>query len=366
MKVLFVNNSLRGLAYFRLDVMRHLQAQGHKVVAVVPKSEEGEVDIEDIRKIFVPLRRTSVNPLHDIVFLFSLLRVFKRERPDYVFLFTIKPNVYGTLAGKLYGIHSTVMMAGLGRTFSNNLLSSRIARLLYRQVLTFSDHLLLLNEQDLENVKRFRICKLSKIVLLKSGEGVNLQRYYFRDNRSDKVRFLFVGRLLKEKGVLDFMEAARIVRQQCTEAEFQIAGKTDAGSQDRLIIENMESKSAGVVELLGHINMVEKLKEPGLVIVLPSYYSEGLNHSLMEGCAAGKPIITTDWPGCRETVIDGRNGYLVPARCPDALAEAMLRFMKLSDDEKRTMSQESRRLAEERFDIRGVFDVYDRILDRRQ
>ena len=116
-----------------------------------------------------------------------------------------------------------------------------------------------------------------------------------------------------------------------------------------------------MVDYLGSVDMVEKLKEPGLVMVIPSYYPEGLNRSLMEGCATGKPIITTDQPGCREMVIDGKNGYLVPVRQPHALAEAMLRYMSLSDDERQQMSQESRRLAESRFDVRRVFNVYDKI-----
>lgn len=346
--------------------MLYLQSQGHKVVAVVPLSENDNEYVEGIRTIHVPLKRISVNPLHDIKLLFSLVGVFRHERPQYIFLFTIKPNIYGTLAGRLCGIHSTMMMAGLGRCFANNSLSSRFARMLYRLALEYSDYLLLLNEQDVETVKRLGICRNDKIIHMKSGEGISLKRYQYHDNGSDNVCFLFVGRLIKEKGVLDFIQAAVSVKRQYPNAAFQIAGKADGESPDSLSREDVEQRSAGVVETLGYIDMVEKWKEPGVVVVLPSCYSEGLNHSLMEGCAAGKPIITTNWPGCREMVVDGINGYLVPAGRPDALAEAMIRYMGLSDDEKQTMSQESRRLAEEKFDIRDVFGVYDRILNRKQ
>lgn len=365
MKILFVNNSLRGLVYFRLDVMRHLQSQGHEVVAVVPSSEKGRANIDGVRVLYVPLRRTSVNPLSDVILLFSLVRVFRREKPDYAFLFTIKPNIYGTLAAWLCRIHSSMMMAGMGQTFTNNRLSSNIARSLYRLTLKISDHLLLLNKQDVETVKRLGLCKTDKIVYMDFGEGVSLQQYQYRDNRSNKVRFLFVGRLLKEKGVLDFIEAARIVKRQLPEMGFQIAGEVDAASSSSLTREDVEKIStSGVVEFIGHVDMVEKLKEPGTVIVVPSYYSEGLNRSLMEGCAAGKPIITTSSPGCVETVIDGRNGYVVDAKNPEMLAEAMLRYVNLTDEAKQSMSLESRTLAENRFDVRDVFAIYDRILEK--
>lgn len=347
--------------------MRYLQSQGHEVVAVIPNKEKGRKDIEldDIRKVFVPLRRTSSNPLYDILFFFSLVKVLLRESPDYLFLFTIKPNIYGTLAGRLCGIHSTAVMAGLGRTFTNNSLTSLIARALYRLALTYSDHLLLLNEQDVNDVKRQRICKSDKIIFMKSGEGVNLQQYQYYDNRSDKVKFLFVGRLLKEKGILDYITAAQIVKKHYPEAIFQIAGEIDPNFSSSLKRDEIEKITAsGVVEFLGHIVIEEKLKEPGLVLVLPSYYSEGLNHSLMEGCATGKPIITTDRPGCRETVIDGQNGYIVDVKSPKGLADAMMRYLNLSDSAKQSMSQESRRLAEKRFDMKYVFDIYDSVLER--
>ena len=309
------------------------------------------------------MKRLSVNPLQDMILLFSLIRIFLRERPQYVFLYTIKPNIFGTIAARVCRIHSSMMMAGLGRVFTNNSLSSYIARALYRLALAFSDHLLLLNDENVETVKKLGMCKKDKIVRLKSGEGVNLQRFQFHDNKNDKVSFLFVGRLLREKGVLDFVEAARLVKQQCHEAEFQVAGGTDTSSPDSLTREEIESFVASdIIDYLGIIDMVKKLEEPGLVIVIPSYYSEGLNHSLMVGCATGKPIITTDWPGCRETVIEGRNGYLVPTKNPEALAEAMLRYIILTDDEKQVMSQESRRLAEQCFDVKSVYAVYDKIL----
>ena len=367
MKVLFVNNNLSGLVNFRMDVLQHLQALGHDVVAVVPSSEKDCQNEEGIKFLHVPLHRTSVNPLYDLLFFFSLLRIFIQEKPDYAFLYTIKPNIYGTLVAHVCGVSSSMMMAGLGYAFSNDSLASRIARRLYRISLNYTDYLLLLNEKDVETISRLGMCKPEKMLFLQAGEGVNLQRFHFRDNRCDKVRFLFIGRLLREKGIFDFIEAARLVKRQYLNVEFQIAGEIDKDAPGCLTSEEFaELASSSEVDYLGHVDVLRKLEEPGIVMVVPSYYSEGLNRSLMEGCATGKPIITTNLPGCREAVVEDRNGYLVPARQPHVLAEAMLRYLSLPDEKKQCMSLESRRLAESRFDVRLVYKVYEGILSKHQ
>lgn len=363
MKVLFVNNNLSGLVHFRLDVIRYLQEQGHEVVAVVPSSEKNKKDVEGLKLLYVPLRRTSKNLLFDLVFFFSLVRIFLCERPQYAFLYTIKPNIYGTLAARLCRVPSSMVMAGLGYVFLQNSLFNRIARGMYRIAMKYSEKLLLLNEDDVKTIIKIGMCRPDKIIHLESGEGVNLQRFKFYDNRSDKTKFLFVGRLVREKGVLDFVEAANEVKRKCPELEFQIVGEPDKDSPGSLTSGEMDAiTTSDAVEYLGCVDMVEKLKEPGVLMVLPSYYSEGMNRSLMEGCAVGKPIITTNLPGCREMVIEGHNGFVVPVRQPQALAEAMLRYVSLSDDEKQQMSLESRRLAESRFDVQRVFSIYDSIL----
>lgn len=363
-KILFINNYLSGLLHFRMDVMKHLQGHGYEIVAVVPLADKGPEKVEGIRVEYVEFNRTSTNPYHDLRFMWQLLKLFRRERPQYAFLFTIKPNIYGTFAAKLCGVPSSMMMAGLGYTFTNNHLPSRIARALYRIALHFSDKLMLLNEDNVKTILNKKMCAQDKIVHLKGGEGVNLSRYEFCSNESEKVKFLFVGRLLKEKGIFDFVEAASLVKSDFPDAEFQIAGGLDKDFPDSMSQQELDELiSSGVVNYLGSIDMVEKLQESGIVITIPSYYSEGLNRSLMEGCAAGKPIITSVQPGCRETVIDGQNGYLVPIKQPRRLAEALIKYIDLNPDEKKRMSLESRKLAEERFNVQHVLRVYDDILE---
>lgn len=244
---MFVNNHLRGLLHFRMDVIRHLQAQGHEVVAVVPSSERDNKDVHGLRILYVPMKRKSVNPFRDMMLFFSLVKVFRQEKPQYAFLYTIKPNIYGTLAAQLCGVRSSMMMAGLGSVFANNGLQNCIARGMYRIALKFSEHLLLLNEGDVRTVKDLGMCRPDKITFLKSGEGVNLQRFKFHNNRSERVRFLFVGRLLREKGVIDFIVAANEVRQRCPGAVFQIAGEPDMDSFGNLTSEEMAMVTASDV-----------------------------------------------------------------------------------------------------------------------
>ena len=365
MKILFVSNSLNGLFHFRMDVMMHLKSIGYEVVGVVPSSDRNKLDVNGLKILYVPLHRTSKNFYHDLSFFFSLLRVFISEKPDYVFNYTVKPNIYATLAARLFRVSSSMMMAGLGYPFSNNNLSSKLARGLYRVALNFSDNLLLLNESNVESVKRLELCNSEKIIFLEGGEGVNLQRFQYHDNLSDKVCFIFVGRLLREKGVLDFLEAAGEIKRLYPKVGFQIAGSADIHSPCSLKPEEIEAiKTSDVVDYLGYIDMAKKLEDAGIVLVIPSYYPEGLNRSLMEGCAAGKPIITTNQPGCRELVVDGVNGFLVPVQRPKVLADAMLRYISLPDDKKRCMSIESRRLAESRFNVENVYRIYESILER--
>lgn len=364
---MFCNNNLDGMMLFRKEVIGHFLEKGWEVVVVTP-DKTSSLGIERLpsRVVIrtVKMNRTSTNPFMDLMYVVRLARLFRRERPDYIFNYTIKPNIYGAMMAKMMGIPCSSMMAGLGYAFTNNSLPSRIARVLYRMGIGCSEHLLLLNEENVKTVKESGLCDEKKIEYLEGGEGVDLNYYGFTDNRSEGTTFLFIARLKAEKGYREFVGAARMVREQYPEARFEVIGEYDLGYPRAVTEEEvMRDVTEGVIEYLGTINdMRQYYRRPGYVVCIPSYYSEGLNRSLMEGCAAGKPIITTDHPGCRETVVEGRNGFLVPARNEKALAEAMMRYLRLTADDKQKMSVESRKLAERRFDVNHVVAVYDRIV----
>lgn len=368
MKILFNNNVLGGLITFRGDVIEHFLAQGHEVILVAPFPDDTSLldRIPDKAKyVQVKLERNSVSPFNDLKYLYRLLRIFRSEKPDYVFNYTIKPNIYGSIACKFMHIPCTSMLAGLGYSFSHKGIAAKLGRTLYRIALRYSEKVIFLNEDNIKKAKETKLCDTEKIIWLEGGEGVNLDKYAFSDNSAEKTVFLFVARLIREKGYFEFVEAARAIKKIYPDVRFLVAGGLSLTSPGHVTQEEYESnKQEGIIEHLGSVSDMPKLYgTPGMVVVIPSYYNEGLNRSLMEACSAGKPIITTDMPGCRETVIDGKNGYLVTPRDVKSLIYALKKYMNLSLKERNDMSLASRKLAEEKFNVKKVIAVYDSILE---
>lgn len=366
MKILFADNTLWGLVNFRGEVIRHFLMQGDDVVLVAPEKEDEQMRTaipKGVRYVPVSMGRTSMNPVNDLKYFFQMMRVLHREKPDYVFNYTIKPNIYGTLAARLLGVHSTAMMAGLGYIFINDNVLTRMARALYRFGLRFTEHLLVLNRYNAQLVEKNRMCPMHKVILLEGGEGINLSNYEVTDNASAATTFLYIGRILWDKGYEELSQAARIVKQKHPDVRVELLGSMDPNYPKNVPAERVKAdESDGILSYIGFTSdMASVYQRKGIVVVLPSY-SEGMNRALMEACASGKPIITTDIPGCREAVDEGCNGYLVPPRDAEALAQAMLRFIDLDKQQKAEFSAASRRKAESTFDVEKVIRVYDDIV----
>ena len=369
MKILFNNNNTFGLSVFRVDIINHFLQAGHEVVLVAPVRESDSLKKIPAGAKMIPINanRASTGIMDNIGYFKQLYRIFKKEKPDYIFNYTIKPNIYGAIAAKLQGIPNTCMLAGLGYAFSHNDISSTIARLLYRVSMKCTQHVMVLNESNYKTLIDMKLCNKDKIIWLKGGEGVSLTKYPFYDNSSQDVTFILIGRMIAEKGYRIFVEAAKTVKEHSNHVRFQVIGTFADGSPD--VTSNITRQEVdldvknGYIEYLGTFsNMLEIYSRPGTVITIPSYYSEGLNRSLMEACSCGKPIITTSIPGCKETVIDGVNGYMVKPRDITSLADAMARYLDLTQEQKRQMSLKSRNLAQQRFNINDVIAVYDDII----
>ena len=366
MKIIFCDNTLWGLVNFRGEVIRHFIREGHQVVLVAPEKEDKQMRTtipDGVRYIPVKMARTSLNPVKDFGYFMRMLKIFRAERPDYIFNYTIKPNIYGSIAARLCGCRSTAMMAGLGYIFINDSLLLRIARTIYRFGLLFTDHLIVLNSFIREMVVQKHFCNPGKIVFLEGGEGIDIRKYTKYDNASATTTFLFIGRILWDKGYDEFSKAARKVKALYPDTRFELLGSMDPSYPKSVPEERLRQDEAdGILKYIGFTHDMNSVYErKGIVITLPSY-SEGMNRALMEACASGKPIITSDVPGCREAVDDGVNGYLVPVKNADALADAMLRYIRLSEDEKRRLSDKSRVKAETLFDIRNVIEKYKHIV----
>ena len=366
-KILFCNNLLSGMLLFRKDIIHHFREQQKDSVLVVIKSEADEKYLEEligIKVYTIDVSRTSTNPLNDLRFFSSFWKILSKEKPDYVFNYTIKPNIYGAIVCRLRGIPCTDMMAGLGYTFTNNNLSSKIARTLYRIGLACAQHLFLLNEENVQAVKKLKLCNDKKIIWLKGGEGVNLNHYQYFNNETQSITFLFIARLIEEKGYRQFVKAAKLIREKYPNVQFQVVGEYDFTYPKAISKEEVaKDVEDGYIKYMGvTTNMLDFYSRPGYIICIPSYYSEGLNRSLMEGCAVGKPIITTEHSGCKEMVIDGKNGYIVPKQDVVALANAMEKYILLPTVEKNAMSLNSRKWAEKHFDVKIVIAEYEKIL----
>lgn len=366
-KILFCDNVLWGLVNFRGSVIRHFIQQGDEVILVAPQDDESimKVDIpEGVRYIPVRLNRCSRNPFTDLIYCAHLYRIYRKEHPDYIFHYTIKPNVYGSIAARLAGINCTGMVAGLGYGLLGDGMLSRLLAVMYRYAFNYVSSIFVLNKFNYQYLLDHKFCTSAQLRLFKGGEGVDLSAYpYVREESGSPVVFLMVGRVLYDKGYREYVQAAKIVKQQYPDVRCQLLGMLDETYPAHVDEEELKRDvEEGTIEYLASTNdVMQYLGRSGVVVVLPSYF-EGLSRSLMEACAVGRPIIATDIPGCRETVDEGKNGFLVKVKDSSSLAEGMLRYLSLSDVEKQAFSRHSRKKAEETFDVRQVIKEYEKDL----
>ncbi len=361
MKILFSDNTIWGLLNFRRGVIERFIFIGYDVVLVAPCDKM--YNLEEIPKgaRYIPIQmdRTGVDPYSDLLYSIQLWKIYSSERPDCVFHYTIKPNIYGSIICRILRIRSWSIIAGLGYVFSNNSISNKIARWLYRIALKYPDKVFVLNEDNAKTlVSKGFVCN-DRIVLLQGGEGVDLFKYrQTRCPHNKRIRFLMISRLLYEKGYNEYVTVAKQLRDQ---ADFYIMGAVDsnpAGVPLSVIQQDVEAEVIHYIQfsrdVMAYINQAD-------CVVLPSYH-EGLSRVLMEALAIGRPIICSDIPGCRETVVEGKNGFLCKARSVMSLRHSCEKFLSLSYEERVLMGKESRKLAEQVFDEQIVINKFCQLL----
>lgn len=368
MKIILNDNGLRALINFRIDVIEHFVAKGHQVVLIYPactKEEELINKIPQKCKVYeVNMVPSGSNPLKDFSYLCQLYKIYKEEKPDIVFNYTIKPNIYGSLAAKVLKIKRVDMVAGLGYIFTGNGLSKKIGRLLYKIGLRVADRVITLNMDNYNLLIERGFVLRKNMILYGGGEGVNLSHYPYAKNEFNVTRFLMVARVLYDKGYQEYVDAAEIVKKQYPNVDIELLGPLDETSPmgvPKSVVE--QDVKANKIKYLGVTNDVPSyLKRDGVVVVVVSSYHEGLNRSLMEACAMARPVITTNIAGCKETVEQGINGYIVIPKDKQSLAEAMIRFIELPQKEKQEMAENSYRKAVQCFDVKIVLKQYDKII----
>ena len=349
---------------FRLPLARRLRESGFDVVLVAPHDTyldriraEGFV-VRELQR----LSRRGMNPILELIALLELIRLYWNEKPRAVHHFTIKCVLYGTIAAKVTGVRSVVnAVTGLGHIFLGKRFITRtvrpLVRFLYRKILgARRGHVVFQNPDDLETFIEAGLVAPEKTVIIRSS-GVCLKKFAPRPGNPDRPasrvpNVLFVGRLLREKGIHDFVEAARLVKKERAVC-FQVAGAPDSGNPSSLQPDDVESlRREGAVDLLGHVESIADVMALASVVVLPSF-REGTPRVLLEAAAMGKPIVATDVPGCREVVQDGINGRLVPLQDPEALADAILEV--LSDPQKASdFGTSGRQIVAEQFSVETV------------
>lgn len=363
-KVLFVSNTGLSIYIFRLGLMKVLRDKNIEVVAV--GTEDGfseKLKNEGFR--FIPLHnvnRKGKNPIEDIVLLLELFAIYKKEKPDFILHFRTKPNLYGTIAARLCNIKSICTITGLGYLFIKTRLLAKVAKALYKIALSFAEKVVFQNPEDRNLFVRERIVDRQK-TLLSPGSGIDtsyLTPKVCQDFQKDQksVVFLLISRMIWDKGIAEFIEAARIVKQKNLFSEFWLLGPLDGGNPTAIPEDVLKGwESDGVARYLGPTDDVRPFICKSDVVVLPSY-REGTPRSLLEAMSMAKPVITTQTPGCDQVVDNGKNGFLVSVKDAMALADAMLKFIHLSDDDKKKMGVNSRAKAVKEFDESIVIDIY--------
>ena len=372
MKIVLSANTDWYLYNFRLSLTEELTRLGHEVLLISPAGKYGEKLVAmGYRWLPIPMDRRSLNPFKELALLLWLKNLFEKEEIDLVHGMTIKSAVYGAMAARLAGIHARVLaVTGMGYVFTSNDIRARVLRPILRSLfkIALSGNRTRLILQNGDDVALFQSAGLydSEKVRVIPGSGVNCEKFRpsHRDTDQDELRVLLAARLVRDKGVLEYVEAARQLREDGRKIRFLLAGDPDPGNPSSIEKDLLEEWTRqGSVEWLGHVDDMPSLLATIDVMVLPSY-REGLPKGLIEAAACGIALVTTDVPGCHDVVTHDVDGLLIPPKDPKAIASAVA---KLQDDRqlRRRLGDAARRKAmclyNERIIIGSTIDVYKEI-----
>ena len=363
--IVIAANSSWNLVNFRPNIIGALQAMGFRVVALAPRdSHSGALEALGIEFVPVEFRSAGISPFHDAALFLRYWRLLRSIRPVALLGFTIKPNIYGTLAARALGIAAINNVSGLGTAFIRTGLLTRIVGLLYRAAFRHSSTVFFQNDQDRQMFVGSGLVAADKAHLL-PGSGVDLERFRTTPLPSgDGFTFLLVARLLWDKGVGEFVEAAAIVRRAHPDVRFQILGFADVDNRTAVPRATLETwVGEGLVEHLGAHDDVRPFIAAADCVVLPSY-REGLPRALLEASAMARPIVATDVVGVRDVVDHEATGLLCDARSGEKLAAAMLRMMALPAEARAAMGAAGRAKVERDYAIERVTSLYVEAIER--
>ncbi|MCE9951440.1 glycosyltransferase family 4 protein [Aeromonas allosaccharophila] len=359
-KLALVVNTAWCMFNFRHGLLSRLIDDGYQL-SIISAPDEFSDKLRDMgcEVIDVSIAAKGINPLQDLKLIHTLYRLYQKIAPDFIIHYTIKPNIYGSLAAKWAGIPSLAITTGLGYTFVNDNLVAKVARGLYKLAFCFPKEVWFLNEDDRQVFLQHQLVSQNKGVLL-HGEGVDLAHFapQAMPALSGKVRFLLIARMLWDKGVGEYVEAARIVRQHYPQAIFQLLGACGVANPSVIEREQIAQWEAeGLVEYLGTAPDVRPVIANADCVVLPSY-REGIPRTMIESAAMAKPLIVTDVPGCRDVVLPNQTGYLCPVKDAAALAACCEQLIAMTPEARAEMGAAGHRFMAEKFDEKLVIEQY--------
>ena len=341
--------------------MQALKRAGHEVYGVSP-TDRYAVKLEQagVPHIPITMNRKGKNPLEDAVLTYRLHRLFRQHSPDLVLAYTIKPNVYCSLAARPLGIPVVNTVPGLGSLFVRRSPTTSVAKLLYRTALRHSHAVLFQNEEDLRCFVEEGLVA-PEVAKRVPGSGVDTEFFAPapRSRRMGPFAFLFAGRFLRDKGIRELAEATRMLKSRGLEVETRLLGMFEPSGSEAVTREEVSGwVETGDVVHLGEADEVVGIMREADCVVLPSYYGEGVPRTLLEAASMEKPLIAADGPGSRDIVEDGRNGFLCRPRDPEDLARAMQKMLGLSEEERSAMGKAGRRRVQTQFDEKIVVRRY--------
>lgn len=369
MKFLIISSFLPSVFNFRGKLLEAIYQQGFEVHIIAPdlvlfKTEQQKLEALGYIVHDIPMQRTGTNPVADMKTLGSMYRLIKTIKPDYVLSYTIKPVIYGTLAAWLAKVpYRYALITGLGYAFQNvethskRSIFQKLIHGLYQQALSCSHKAFFQNPDDLKLFQDLKLLSSNTPAVIVNGSGVNVTDFNVLPlpldaGQKPKISFLLIARLLVDKGVREYAEAAKIIQQQYPHVEFNLVGWIDENPSAITQQELDQWVANKTVKYWGKLTDVRPAIAESSVYVLPSY-REGTPRTVLEAMAMGRAIITTDAPGCRETVIDGDNGFLVEVKSVESLVEAMQKFIKQPELIEK-MGNRSREIALHKYDVHQV------------
>lgn len=365
--VAIVANTAWYLYNFRSNLIRLLVSQGWKVSLIAP-FDEYYTALEEMENVLVyrlrHLNRKGYNPFQDIRLYRAIRALYHQIKPDVVLQYTVKPNIYGSMAARQLGIPTISVVPGLGYAFIRPGLLRSIVTVLYRQTLRANRYVIFENTEDMNELIGNHIIEQARAVVF-NGCGIDTEHFSPLPSKTNSdFRFLFIGRLIKEKGVAEFVQAAHHVHLRFPKARFYIAGNIDTENRSGFTHEEVKTMTDFEwIQYLGFVQDVRQAIREADCVVLPSYYPEGLPRVLLESMSMGKPVISTNSRGCRDAIEDGRNGFLINPRDSHDLSSAMITFCELPEEERKAMGQYGRMKAISEFDDRIINAKYLELLE---